>query len=330
MESSWVVSPSIEESVTTDFFVEPFGAKLASLGKSLTRAQGTTLQVNLGPLCNQLCRHCHLDAGPHRSETMSLETMVQILKFARRARPQVVDVTGGAPELNRHLPYLVSCLASLAPKLMVRTNLTALAEGRSQDLIRLFSNNRVVLVASFPSSNRAQLEAQRGKGILEKSVEMLHLLNQTGYGLPDSGLELDLVSNPAGAFLPPEQGKVQQKFRKDLKRKWGISFNRLFTFANVPLGRFRAWLMGTGNLQGYMQRLASAFNPCTLDGLMCRSLVSVSWEGYLFDCDFNLAAGLPMGRTKRHISELNGFPEPGTPIAVADHCYACTAGSGFT
>jgi radical SAM/Cys-rich protein len=315
---------------TQSLGLEPFAARLARLGRSLTRGRTTILQINLGPLCNQLCRHCHLDAGPHREETMSLETMGHILEFARRARPELVDITGGAPELNRHLPYLICSLASLAPKLMVRTNLTALAEGSKEELIRLFRANGVVLVASFPSSNPAQLEAQRGKGILGKSVEMLRLLNQAGYGLPDSGLELDLVSNPSGAFLPPQQEKAQEKFRQDLERKWGISFNRLFTFANVPLGRFGAWLTGTGNLQSYMQRLALAFNPCTLDGLMCRSLMSVSWDGHLFDCDFNLAAGLPMGGMKRHVSELNGFPEPGTPIAVADHCYACTAGSGFT
>lgn len=330
MDSSSVVYLSGEESVRTESLVEPFGARLARLGKSLTRAQSTTLQVNLGPLCNQLCRHCHLDAGPHRTQTMSLETMGQILEFALRAHPQVVDITGGAPEMNQHLPHLVSSLAPIVPRVMVRTNLTALAEGRSEDLIRLFSKNRVVLVASFPSSSQAQLEAQRGTGILEKSVGTLRLLNRAGYGMPGSGLELDLVSNPSGAFLPPEQEKVQEKFRQDLKRKWGISFNRLFTFANVPLGRFRAWLISTGNLQGYMQRLASAFNPCTLDGLMCRSLVSVSWEGYLFDCDFNLAVGLPMGGNLVHVSELKDFPGPGTPIAVADHCYACTAGSGFT
>lgn len=310
--------------------IEPFEAKLSRVCGRLVRGQCTTLQVNLGPLCNQLCRHCHLDAGPHRVETMSLETIEQVLRFAERSRPRVVDITGGAPELNPHLSHFVAALAPIVPKVMVRTNLTALAEGATEEFIGLFGGNKVLLVASFPSFNQSQLEAQRGEGVLGKSVETLRLLNEAGYGMPGSGLELDLVSNPVGAFLPPAQGETQQRFRQELKRKWGICFNRLFTFVNVPLGRFRSWLINSGNLQGYMRKLASAFNPLTLEGLMCRSLVSVSWDGYLFDCDFNISLGLSLGGISRHVSEMEGLPEPGVRIAVADHCYACTAGSGFT
>ncbi len=330
MESSWAVYGCTAEPAKAESGVEPFRKKLARLGKTLLRATGTTLQVNLGPICNQLCRHCHLDAGPHRTETMDLETMEEFLRFARTCAPKVVDITGGAPELNPHFSYLVESLSPWVPRLMIRTNLTALAEARTEELLELFRKKRVVLVASFPSPNPAQLEAQRGMGVLERSLDMLRVLNMAGYGIPGSGLELDLVSNPAGAFLPPAQQKAQERFRKELQGRWGIHFNRLYTFANVPLGRFRTWLISTGNFQGYMQRLESAFNPLTLEGLMCRSLVSISWEGFLFDCDFNLCVGLPMRGMKRHISEMEGFPEPGSPIVVGDHCYACTAGSGFT
>lgn len=318
------------EQDTQSLGVEPFAAKLAGLGRPLTRGRTTILQVNLGPLCNQLCRHCHLDAGPHRTERMSLESMEQVISFSASSKPQVVDITGGAPELNPHLSYLIRSLSALVPRLMLRTNLTAMAEAEARALIRVLGENRVVLVASLPSWNPGQLEAQRGKGILEKSLRMLRMLNQAGYGMPGSELELDLVSNPTGAFLPPAQEKAQERFRKELERRWGVRFNRLFTFANVPLGRFRSWLVSTGNYEGYMKRLAAAFNPCTLEGLMCRNLVSVSWEGYLFDCDFNLSLGLPLGGKPLHISQVTEFPIAGTPIAMADHCYACTAGSGFT
>jgi radical SAM/Cys-rich protein len=185
-------------------------------------------------------------------------------------------------------------------------------------------------VASLPSPNAGQLEAQRGKGIFEKSINALKRLNAAGYGKEGTGLELDLVSNPPGAFLPPEQAQAEERFRILLKNKWDITFNNLFTFANVPLGRFRQWLQTSGNLQNYLERLASSFNPCVVDGLMCRTLVSVDWNGYLYDCDFNLAKGIYMSGRKIHVSEMQGAPEPGTPIAVADHCYTCAAGSGFT
>jgi len=159
---------------------------------------------------------------------------------------------------------------------------------------------------------------------------MLKRLNDAGYGAEETGLELNLVSNPTGAFLPGAQAQTEKKFRSDLARKWGLVFNNLFTFANVPVGRFSAWLKQSGNLNAYMQKLASSFNPCTIDGLMCRTLVSISWDGYVYDCDFNLARGVPLGGRKRHISHMDGLPEPGTPILAGDHCYACTAGSGFT
>jgi radical SAM/Cys-rich protein len=185
-------------------------------------------------------------------------------------------------------------------------------------------------VASLPSVDSVQTESQRGKGVFEKSIHALQRLNAAGYGKKKTGLKLDLVSNPPGAFLPPSQAQAEERFRVILEKKWGIVFNNLFTFANVPLGRFRQWLHASGNLKNYTERLASSFSPCVVEGLMCRTLMSVAWDGYCYDCDFNLAARLPMAGKKSHISQMEGPPEPGTPIAVGDHCYTCAAGSGFT
>jgi radical SAM/Cys-rich protein len=194
----------------------------------------------------------------------------------------------------------------------------------------LLATEQVVIVASFPSLNESQTDAQRGGGIFEISIDALKKLNALGYGMAGSGLELNLVSNPAGAFLPPAQEQIEARFKDQLARKWGVQFNQLFSFANMPLGRFREWLIASGNFDTYMNKLKSAFNPCAAAGLMCRNIVSVSWDGYLFDCDFNLACGLHLGGRKVHVSEMEGVPEPGSTIAVADHCYTCTAGSGFT
>lgn len=310
--------------------VEPFPLALKRHGLDLTRGQTSTLQINVGLGCNQACRHCHLEAGPHRREMMDRKTVDETVAFARRSAFPVIDITGGAPELNPSLRDLIERLSPLTQRLMLRSNLTALTEEGCDFLIDECKSNHVVIVASLPSLNTAQAEAQRGRGILDKSILALKRLNEVGYGQADCGLELDLVSNPTGAFLPVSQEQAEKKFRRDLQRKWGIVFNNLYTFANVPLGRFRTWLRESGNFKGYMERLASSFNPCTVEGLMCRTLLTVSWDGYLFDCDFNLAVGLPMGGQKIHISQMDGAPAPGTPIAVSNHCYACTAGSGFT
>jgi radical SAM/Cys-rich protein len=221
-------------------------------------------------------------------------------------------------------------LAGITDKVIVRSNLTNLVEGRRDDLMSLFRRLGVAIVASFPSANAAQLEAQRGRGALEKSIAALRKLNALGYGQPGSGLTLDLVSNPSGAFLPPCQKSMEKKLRLDLQRKWGIVFNNLLTFANVPLGRFRKWLVRSGNFEKYINKLASSFNPATVGGLMCRGLISVSWDGHVYDCDFNQAAGIPLGGSVTHISDLDAPPPSGARIAVSNHCYACTAGSGFT
>ncbi|HYA02237.1 MAG TPA: arsenosugar biosynthesis radical SAM (seleno)protein ArsS [Syntrophobacteria bacterium] len=308
--------------------IEPFRQTLARHGLELTRGETTTLQVNVGLLCNQACHHCHLEAGPDRREVMKPETGDAVVAFVRRCRVGVIDITGGAPELNPKLGRMIKSLAPFVPRIMLRSNLTALRERERDSLVDLCRNHRVAIVASLPSLNEAQAESQRGRGVFRKSIAALQRLNSLGYGRAD--LELNLVVNPTGAFLPPSQEQTARRFREVLHKKWGITFNHLFTFANVPLGRFRHWLERSGNLESYTASLVARFNPCAVQGLMCRTLVSVSWDGYLYDCDFNLARGLPLGGRKIHISDTDHLPAPGTSIAVSDHCYTCTAGAGFT
>jgi len=310
--------------------IEPFRHTLAKQAIKLERGKTTTLQINVGLLCNQSCRHCHLGAGPHRRENMSAQTAEEVIAYAERSRFEVLDITGGAPELNPNIETLIKKLSSLAPRLMIRSNLSALDGRKRDEWIGLLKDHGVVIVASFPSLDEAQADSQRGKGNFQKSIDSLRKLNAVGYGYEGTGLELDLVSNPTGAFLPSSQAQMEKRFREVLKKKGGIVFNHLYSFANAPLGRFRQWLLQSGNLESYLRRLASSFNPCAVEGVMCRTLVSVSWDGYLYDCDFNLARDLPMGGSRTHVSHMEGPPEPGTPIAVGEHCYTCTAGAGFT
>lgn len=299
-------------------------------GQVLKRDAVTTLQVNVGRLCNLACKHCHLDAGPTRTEVMTRETMTDVIALADRLPFATIDITGGAPEMNPHIGEFLAGLATLAPRLLLRSNLVALADSDRYGLLDVCRRHRVVITASFPALNEAQAESQRGSGVFEQSIAVLKSLNEIGYGQEGSGLELDLVSNPAGAFMPADQQAMEERYHLVLAQKWGITFNRLFTFANVPLGRFKQWLMHTDNYDAYMERLVSAFNPCAVAGVMCRSLISVGWDGFLYDCDFNQAYNLPMGGVRRHLSELREMPGAGEVIAMSDHCYACTAGAGFT
>jgi radical SAM/Cys-rich protein len=310
--------------------VASFSEVLSRHGLELTRGHTVTLQINCGLLCNQSCKHCHLEAGPERREVMSRETIDQVIAFAQRGQFHTVDITGGAPEMNEHLVALIARVAPLSSRVMLRSNLTVLQTPEREYVIDACKKHHVVIVGSLPSLNIAQMESQRGRGVWEQSIAVLKKLNAFGYGQAGSGLELNLVSNPAGAFLPVSQAEAEKKFKADLQKNWGISFNNLYTFANVPLGRFRNWLLASGNFKTYMDRLATSFNPCVVDKLMCRTLISISWDGYLYDCDFNQAAGLPMGGEKTHITDVEAPLQPGTPVAVSDHCYACTAGSGFT
>jgi len=307
-----------------------FRETLMRHGLQLNRDRTTALQVNVGLKCDLACGHCHLEAGPRREEMMQRVTMDAVIDCARRFNFASIDITGGAPELVPEIDYLVRSLAPLTPRLVLRSNLVALNRGTGVELCELYRDLKVVLAASLPATNASQTEAQRGAGVWEKSISALKMLNGLGYGVEGSSLELDLVSNPAGAFLPASQQQAEKKFRSDLMRKYGISFNALYTFANVPLGRFLSFLERSGNLDTYLAKLADGFNPCTVAGLMCRTQLSVDWLGRLHDCDFNLAAGLAYGGEQNLISALSELPAQGTPIPVGDHCYACTVGSGFT
>jgi radical SAM/Cys-rich protein len=260
---------------------------------------------------------------------MDADTLEEVVAYARRSRFEAIDITGGAPELNPYLADLIAKVSTLTPRIMLRSNLSAL-QTNMQHLIESLKSHRVVIVASFPSLNVTQTDSQRGEGIFEESIGALQQLNSAGYGRNGSGLVLNLVSNPTGAFLPPSQEQTEKRYHQILEKKWGVTFNSLFNFANAPLGRFRQWLIQSGNFENYIQKLVSNFNPCAVEGLMCRSLVSVSWDGHLYDCDFNLARGLYMSGKKMHVNDMPGPPQPGTSIISADHCYTCAAGSGFT
>jgi len=306
-----------------------FADTLSTHGLALEREEILTLQVNIGLMCNQKCAHCHLDAGPERKEMMSPETMEQVVELASSRVFDSIDITGGAPELHPDLTVFIEKLFPLKSEIMLRSNLSVLA-GKGRSLMEHLRNHGVHIVASFPSLNEAQTEAIRGKGIFQTSVTTLRKLNEMGYGMPGSDLTLDLVVNPAGAFLPSSQKSLEKQFKKALENKWKVYFNQLFSFANVPLGRYKSWLQSSNNYDRYMNKLVTAFNPSAADGLMCRSLISVSWDGFLFDCDFNQAAGLFMGNRKIHISEIKTLPSRGEPVATGNHCFTCTAGAGFT
>ncbi len=311
---------------------EAFSSYLGRQGLSLTRQKTDTLQVNLGLYCNQTCKHCHLDAGPHRREHMDSRTLEETADYAHRGGFKTIDITGGAPELHSGLLSFVRSIRERCPdaRIMLRSNLSALLDQGLEGYVAAFREAGVALIASLPAYNKQQLEAQRGQGVFASSINILQVMNRYGYGQSGTGLELDLIVNPAGAFLPPDQKETEDRFRNKIMQDYGISFNRLFTMANVPIGRFKSWLEGKGLYHRYMSRLAGSFNSCALEGVMCRTLVSVGWDGYLYDCDFNLALGIPMGGRKIHVSEIYGPPEPGSRIVTGNHCYTCTAGAGFT
>lgn len=329
MSGSAPVSGEKEERTADGFRPEPFGETLKRHGVSLRRGQTATLQVNVGYLCNLSCRHCHLSAGPGRAEIMARQTVDEVIAYAERGGFSVVDITGGAPEMNPNLARLITGVKPFVKKTIVRSNLT-LFTGERERLPRFLAEHGVVIATSLPSVNKGQTDAQRGDGVFERVVGMIKRLNAMGYGVEGSGLELNLVMCPSGAFLPQPQAQTERRFRDALRRGWGITFNNLHAFANVPIGRFGQWLDSSGNRTAYIKKLTDSFNPCAVDGLMCRSLMSVSWDGYLYDCDFNLAEGLFMGGKKTHISEMKSIPEPGSQIALGDHCYTCAAGAGFT
>ncbi len=308
----------------------PFDLRLNQAGLFPLRATGVSvMQLNLGKLCNQACRHCHVDAGPDRIESMSRETAVHCLTALAQTEIPTVDITGGAPELNPNFRWLVEQARGLGRHVMDRCNLTVLLLPSQADLAEFLAGHRVEIVASLPSYQAVQTDAQRGEGIFEKSLEGLQLLNRFGYGRPDSGLVLNLVYNPVGAFLPPRQEAIEAQFKKELRAKHGIEFNRLYTITNMPISRFLEFLVESGNYDQYMTRLANAFNPAAAAGVMCRHTLSVGWDGRLYDCDFNQMLELPVENgAPSHIRAFDPARLHHRQIVTRNHCYGCTAGSG--
>ncbi len=310
--------------------MEPFARKLEQIGYPDLRAERVhTLQVNLGWRCNQACRHCHLAAGPDRPEQMGKDAVEAVIAAVARWSIPVVDLTGGSPEINPHFEYLVQRLDQLGVHLLVRCNLTILLEPEHEHLPEFLRDHRVELVCSLPYFQEDPVDRLRGPGVFRKSLEALHRLNLVGYGVRDSGLEMHLMFNPAGAYLPPEQGTLEDRFQRELKERYDIDFNHLYTLLNMPIGRFKEFLEKSSNYERYMGKLAAGFNPATVIGLMCRSLLSVSWEGRLFDCDFNQALNLPLAEgLPQTIWEFDLPKLEHRLIKLGDHCYGCTAGGG--
>ncbi|MFP2909528.1 arsenosugar biosynthesis radical SAM (seleno)protein ArsS [Pyxidicoccus sp. 3LFB2] len=286
-------------------------------------------QMNLGKMCNQTCRHCHVDAGPDRKEVMSRETMAECLAALGRSAIPTVDLTGGAPEMNPHFRWLVEEVRALGRHVMDRCNLTILQTRPHWDLPEFFAKHRVEVVCSLPHYRALSTDRQRGEGVHAQSIEALRRLNALGYGDGTSGLRLVLVTNPVGAFLPAGQASLETEWKRELLKNHGVRFDSLFTITNMPISRYLEWLEQSGNLSAYMERLVGAFNPAAVPGVMCRNTLSIGWDGRLYDCDFNqmldleLAPGAP-----RHIRDFDEEALQRRDIAVGRHCFGCTAGAG--
>ena len=288
------------------------------------------LQINVGYMCNQVCDHCHVDAGPDRKEIMTRFTMQQCLEVIKNTGAHTLDLTGGAPEMNPDFRWFVQEAAKAGIKdFIVRSNLTIIrANKKYYDLPEFFKKHNVHVVSSMPHWTRGKTDKQRGNGVFDASIEALKMLNKVGYGLPNSALKLDLVYNPSGAFLPGDQAAMEKYFKKALKEDFDIQFHNLFAITNLPISRFLDYLIASENYEDYMYSLVEAYNPSAVQNVMCTNTLSVSWDGYLFDCDFNQMLELPVNSKAKHISEYNEALLEGRTIVISQHCYGCTAGSG--
>ena len=298
---------------------------------TIERQSLITLQVNLGYRCNQTCMHCHVDAGPKRPEVMTEDTLDAVLAFLRRGRVSTLDLTGGAPELNPGFRRLVHEARGMGVHVMDRCNLTILEEPGQEDLAGFLADHRVEVVASLPCYLEENVDGQRGKGVFETSLRALRRLNGLGYGDDGSGLALNLVYNPQGPSLPPPQASLEGDYKRVLLDRYGVRFNRLMTLTNMPIRRFGSMLQSLGQFGEYLGLLKSAHRESNLDGVMCRSLVSVDWRGFLYDCDFNQMLDMPLNGGRRlHIAELSAAELEGRRIRVGEHCYGCMAGQGIS
>lgn len=286
------------------------------------------LQINVGKMCNQVCKHCHVDAGPDRKEIMTKETMQHCLEALEGTDISTIDLTGGAPEMNPDFRWFVEHITAMGKEVIVRSNLTIIrANKKYHDLPDFFKENKVNVVSSLPYFTARRTDAQRGDGVFDQSIKALEMLNEVGYGQNGTGLQLDLVYNPSGAYLPGDQQGLEQEFKEKLKQRFNIVFNNLFTITNLPISRFLEYLVNSGNYEDYMHELVNAFNPAAAAGVMCRNTLSVSWDGYLYDCDFNQMLDLKV-QAKNHISHFDLEELSEREIILNQHCYGCTAGAG--
>ena len=308
-----------------------FGEALARVGRAPLRAAAdiSVLQINVGKRCNQTCRHCHVDAGPDRTEVMAQDVVDACLRFLEASAIPTVDITGGAPELHPSFRDIVRRARAMGRHVMDRCNLTITRLPRYEDLPEFLADHSVEVVASLPSFAPRQTDSQRGAGVFDDSIAALRRFNELGYGVEGSGLLLNLVTNPVGAFLPPSQPSLEADWKRELQRKHGIVFNRLYTITNMPISRYLQYLIDSGNLQGYMDKLVAAFNPATIDGLMCRSTLSVGWDGRLYDCDFNQMIDLGTAPdAPQTIFDATPAALASRKIVIGRHCFGCTAGAG--
>ena len=312
--------------------VAPFEERMRRAGLFPLYATGITVfQINVGKLCNQTCHHCHVDAGPDRKEIMTRETAELCISALAATSIPTADITGGAPELNPNVRWLVEQARGLGRHVIDRCNLTVLLLAAQADLPEFLARYQVEVIASLPYYRASQTDAQRGKGAFERSVAALRRLNELGYGREGTGLLLNLIYNPVGAFLPPKQAAIEAQFKRELEREHGVVFNHLYTITNMPISRFLEVLLLTGNYEGYMERLVNAFNPAAAAGVMCRYTLSVGWDGTLYDCDFNQMLDLTTGDgAPRHIRDFDPSALDHRSIVTGNHCYGCTAGAGST
>lgn len=288
------------------------------------------LQINVGYMCNQVCEHCHVDAGPDRKEIMTKETMMQCLEVIRNTKAHTLDLTGGAPEMNPNFRWFVEeARKAGATEIIVRSNLTIIrANKKYYDLPEFFKKHNVHVMSSMPHWTRGKTDKQRGEGVFDQSIKALQELNAVGYGMPDSDLKLDLVYNPSGAFLPGNQDSMEKDFKKALLEDFGIHFHKLFAITNLPISRFLDYLIASDNYEDYMYQLVETYNPAAVKNVMCRNTISVSWDGFLYDCDFNQMLELKVDSKVQHISEYNEDLLNDRDIIISQHCYGCTAGAG--
>ena len=309
----------------------PFREKLAMSDLYPLKPTGTDiLQVNLGKMCNQTCKHCHVDAGPDRKEIMTRETMTLCLDALKGSNIKTIDLTGGAPEMNPDFRWFVEEISKLGKEVVVRCNLTIIvANPKYHDLPAFYKKHNVHIISSLPYFSARKTDAQRGDGVFEKSIRALKMLNEVGYGLQGSGLVLDLVYNPSGAFFPGGQDGLEREFKNKLAAGFEIHFNNLFTITNLPISRFLDYLVASGNYESYMEKLINAYNPIAAANVMCRNTISVGWDGFIYDCDFNQMLDLKVSaNTSQHIKDFNAETLATREIVTSQHCYGCTAGAG--